>query len=80
MIAERRQPSLAGMASIAMGGMGLLFAGKKREWLYRRFVTERLRQFHFQAFALLLPEIISSQQTAEDKANSCRCGTPRSTS
>lgn len=56
------------MASIAMGGMGLLFAGKKREWLYRRFVTERLRQFHFQAFALLLPEIISSQQTAEDKA------------
>jgi hypothetical protein len=51
---------LAGIASVVIGSVGVLFAGKKKEWLYRRFMTERVRQFHFQMFVCRLPEIRAS--------------------
>jgi len=52
--------ALAGIASVVIGSVGVLFAGKKKEWLYRRFMTERIRQFHFQMFVCRLPEIRAS--------------------
>jgi hypothetical protein len=58
----------AGTVSVAIGGMGILFAGKKREWLHRRFMTERIRQFHFQTFVFRLPEILASLQNDQAKA------------
>jgi hypothetical protein len=50
----------AGIAGVLIGGVGVLFAGRKREWLQRRFVGERLRQFHFQTFTCRLSEILAS--------------------
>ena len=41
--------ALAGVLSISIGLLGVLFAGQKREWLRRRLMTERIRQFHFQS-------------------------------
>jgi hypothetical protein len=42
--------ALCGLISIAIGLGGVLYAGAKRRWLLNRVVTERLRQYHFQAF------------------------------
>jgi hypothetical protein len=42
--------ALCGLISIAVGLGGALYAGAKRRWLLNRVVTERLRQYHFQAF------------------------------
>jgi hypothetical protein len=38
-----------GVLSILIGLGGALYAGAKRRWLCNRVMTERLRQFHFQA-------------------------------
>jgi hypothetical protein len=46
--------------SVLIGLWGVLYAGSKREWLYRRLMTERLRQFHFQTFVCCLPEVAAS--------------------
>jgi hypothetical protein len=43
-----------------IGTFGLLFAAAKTEWLHRRLMTERLRQFHFQTLICRLPEIAAS--------------------
>jgi hypothetical protein len=58
--------ALAGVLSVMIGGTGVLFAGKKRQWLHLRFMTERIRQFHFQIFVSRLPEI--SDSLRDDKA------------
>jgi hypothetical protein len=42
--------ALCGLISINIGLGGVLYAGAKRRWLLNRVVTERLRQYHFQAF------------------------------
>jgi hypothetical protein len=39
-----------GVVSILIGFGGVLYSGAKRRWLHNRVMTERLRQFHFQAF------------------------------
>ena len=44
-----------------------MFGKAKREWLYQRLMTERLRQFHFQTIVFRLPELLASlddQETA----------------
>jgi hypothetical protein len=41
--------ALCGLISITVGLGGALYAGAKRRWLLNRVVTERLRQYHFQA-------------------------------
>ena len=38
-----------GVAGVLIGLFGVLHSKPKRHWLYRRMMTERLRQFHFQA-------------------------------
>lgn len=57
-----------GISSVTIGGLGILFSAKKREWLYCRFAGERIRQFHFQTFACQLPEIIGSLKDDQAKA------------
>ena len=49
--------ALAGLASFAIGFGGVMFADAKRQWLARRLMTERIRQFHFQTFVWRLSEI-----------------------
>ena len=48
-----------GIMGILIGKIGVLFASRKREWLFNRFMGERIRQFHFQSFVVCLPEILS---------------------
>jgi len=51
---------LFGLSSFLIGSIGVLFAGRKREWLYCRLMAERIRQFHFQTLVLRLPQILTS--------------------
>src|SRR5262249_40063255 len=37
--------SIFGVSSVLVGSMGMLSAKRKREWLYCRLVTERIRQW-----------------------------------
>jgi hypothetical protein len=57
-----------GLASLAIGAFGLLFGPRKREWLQNRFMGERIRQFHFQSFIFLLPQIVDSLSSEPEKA------------
>ncbi len=50
------------IGGLALGFFGVLFRRAKSEWLHRRLMTERLRQFHFQTFACRIPEIVASLQ------------------
>lgn len=52
--------ALAGVMGVVIGLWGVLYARSKKEWLYRRLVTERLRQFHFQTFVCRLPDVAGS--------------------
>jgi hypothetical protein len=49
--------AICGVFSIGIGLGGALYAGAKRRWLCNRVMTERLRQFHFQAFVCRWREI-----------------------
>ena len=57
-----------GLAGILIGGVGVLYAERKRRWLHQRLVTERLRQFHFQTFVCRIPEIQKSLRNEEAAA------------
>jgi hypothetical protein len=57
-----------GVLSVAIGAFGVLFGSRKREWLHNRFMGERVRQFHFQSFVALLPEIVASLDRHGEKA------------
>ena len=59
--------AICGLCGVIIGGGGVLFAGKKQEWLYRRLMTERIRQYHFQTFVSRLPEILRSLGGGEAK-------------
>jgi hypothetical protein len=61
--------AMCGVTSIAVGLGGALYAGAKRRWLLNRVMTERLRQFHFQAFVCRWREIAASP-SAPDAAQS----------
>jgi hypothetical protein len=52
--------AVCGVASIIIGLGGALYAGAKRRWLCNRVMTERLRQFHFQAVVCRWREIAAS--------------------
>jgi hypothetical protein len=66
--------ALSGIASVLIGKIGMLFGRKKSEWLHNRFMTERIRQFHFQTFTARLPEIIASLQGEDDAARTANVG------
>jgi len=51
-----------GIASLVIGGFGVLFGSRKREWLHNRFMAETIRQFHFQTLIARLPDILESLQ------------------
>jgi membrane protein implicated in regulation of membrane protease activity len=48
------------LLSFLIGSVGVLFAGRKREWLHRRLMGESIRQFHFQMLIFRLPQILAS--------------------
>ena len=50
------------VAGALLGFFGVLFRRAKSEWLLRRLMTERLRQFHFQTLVRRIPEIVASLQ------------------
>ena len=51
---------ICGLLSFLIGSVGVLFAGRKRHWLYCRLMAERIRQFHFQTLVFRLPQILAS--------------------
>src|ERR1700732_4125415 len=59
--------ALSGIISVLIGKFGVLYGSRKNEWLHNRFMTERIRQFHFETFVARLPEIVTSLQ-GEDEA------------
>jgi hypothetical protein len=59
---------LCGVSSFLIGSVGVLFAGRKRNWLRCRLMGERIRQFHFQMLAFHIPEILSSLKDDTSKA------------
>jgi hypothetical protein len=48
------------VAGVLLGTFGVLFAKSKHNWLVNRFLTERLRQFHFQTLIQLAPDIVKA--------------------
>jgi hypothetical protein len=57
---------LLGLVSIWLGLFGVLHGSLKRDWLCNRVITERLRQFHFQAFCCRWPQIVRSLRSEAD--------------
>jgi hypothetical protein len=55
-----------GLISILISAVWLIFGKRKAAWLHKRFFTERLRQYHFQAFVWRLPEMAESLDNGED--------------
>ncbi len=43
--------ALAGLSSVAIGFLGVMYRARKLRWLTDRLATERMRQFHFQHYA-----------------------------
>jgi hypothetical protein len=64
--------AVCGVTSVVIGAFGVLFGSRKREWLHNRFMGERIRQFHFQSFVGLLPEILASLSHDNDRAEQMR--------
>jgi hypothetical protein len=60
--------SLAGVLGAVIGAFGVLFARSKRLWLEDRFVTERLRQFHFQSVVFLASDILEAAASGDHGA------------
>ena len=58
---------LCGVLSFLIGSVGVLFAGRKRNWLRHRLMGERIRQFHFQMLVYRLPEILESLKNSAAK-------------
>jgi hypothetical protein len=58
--------ALSGIVSVLIGKMGVLYGSRKSEWLQNRFMTERIRQFHFETFVARLPQIVASLQGDDD--------------
>ncbi|TQF36706.1 hypothetical protein UNPF46_21365 [Bradyrhizobium sp. UNPF46] len=52
--------ALCGVASVVLGIRGVLWSRAKAKWLKNRLVTERLRQFHFQAMVFRWNELVAS--------------------
>jgi hypothetical protein len=50
----------AGIIAAIIGFFGIRFAKQKRDWLEKRLMTERLRQFHFQTMVAKWPDVVQS--------------------
>ena len=57
--------ALNGSVTVTSGTFGVLFAANKQRWLVNRFLTERLRQFHFQTLILLAPDIVQAADSGQ---------------
>lgn len=57
-----------GIASVIVGRMRVLIGKRKRQWLHNRFMSETIRQFHFQSLIVHLPEILDSLKGADECA------------
>jgi hypothetical protein len=55
--------ALSGIGGVLIGKIGVLYGARKRDWLHNRFMSERIRQFHFQTFVARIPEILASLQS-----------------
>jgi hypothetical protein len=51
------------VGGLLLGTFGVLFASSKQNWLANRFLTERLRQFHFQTLIALAPDIVQAAES-----------------
>jgi hypothetical protein len=60
---------LCGVLSFLIGSVGVLFAGRKRNWLRCRLMGEQIRQFHFQMMVFRLPEILASLKDDAGRAS-----------
>jgi hypothetical protein len=58
-----------GLCSAALGAFGTLFGRRKYEWLINRFMSERIRQFHFQTLIAQLPEILAMAAVKDKQAS-----------
>src|SRR5262245_56694632 len=64
-----------GIVAVLLGTFGVLHGKHKDRWIELRLCTERLRQFHFQTFIRMLPEIARAQsegQTGIDRFEKAR--------
>jgi cobalamin biosynthesis protein CobD/CbiB len=52
--------ALLGVLSLLMGTIGSLSGEAKHRWLCNRLMTERLRQFHFQALSYRMGDVLKS--------------------
>jgi hypothetical protein len=59
--------AFCGILSIVVGFGGLLFWRSKKQWLYRRLVAERIRQFHFQTFVCRAEDVLQSLAGEDEK-------------
>jgi hypothetical protein len=59
--------AVLGIAGATIGSIGVLHSRKKRQWLYGRLMTERIRQFHFQTMIRQLPQIRASLREGADR-------------
>lgn len=59
--------ALAGLAGAAVGFFGVMFGPAKQHWLERRYLTERMRQLHFQTVVAWAPMIVEAAMTGDQK-------------
>ncbi len=59
---------IAAIASVIIGVFGIMFHERKMRWLADRLTTERLRQFHFQAYAAGAAEILAGAKDEKAQA------------
>lgn len=52
--------AVAGIGSVAIAVMGVMYRKRKIRWLTDRLATERLRQFHFQGYVAHAAEIVEA--------------------
>jgi hypothetical protein len=61
--------TLLSLIGVAIGLGGLMIWKSKKEWLYQRMVSERLRQFHFQTFVCRIDDIAKSLRGECERSN-----------
>ena len=52
--------AILGAVSVVVGLGGVMYWRSKKEWLYKRLLTERIRQFHFQTFVCRVDDVAES--------------------
>ena len=52
--------AILGAVSVVVGLGGVMFWRSKKQWLYKRLLTERIRQFHFQTLVCRVDDVAES--------------------